>query len=227
MHELGRIGLHDIHGRLEGVRHIHHVHVGSGGNRADEFLALDGRVEDFHGVVRGAATGQGDVRNQAREAHGTRIHPVFVVVVVAEQLGSHLGDAIHGAGPLDGILGRVLVGRFGTEGADGTGGEDGTALFAGNLQDVDEAVHLDIPGHQGFAFGYRGKQGRQVIDGIDLVFFDRFGDLCPVGNIYHGTGTALKQFSLRFSTRDIAGDNRSLRQHAAEFHREFGADLTG
>ena len=118
MNQPGRIGIHDVDGSLQCIRHVHHIHECSGGDRADEFLTLDCGIVDLHCIVCRTSSREGYVGNQAGEADGTCVDTVFVEIIVAEEFSGNLGTTVHRARSLDRVLGSVLVGSLRTEGTD-------------------------------------------------------------------------------------------------------------
>ena len=225
--QFGGVRQHDVRRRLQGIRHVHHVHEGAGCDRADELLAPDRSIVDVHGVVRRAAARQRHVRNETREAHGTRVHAVFVEVVVTEQFGRDLRAAVHRPRPLDGVLGRVDMRRLGTEGTDGGRREHGAAVLAGHFENIQQSVDLDVPGHERLALGHGGQQGREVVDRVDLVLRDNIRQLGSVPHVGLLRRPRCQQFPLGLHAGDVARNNISLREHVPDFHREFRSDLAG
>ena len=112
VYELGGVGLHDVNHGLLCIGHIHHVHVGAFLQRADEFLALDGGIVDFDGIVGGATAGEGLVADEAGETDAAGVDTETGEVVVGEEFAGHLGDAVDGVGALDGVLRGVVVGQW-------------------------------------------------------------------------------------------------------------------
>ena len=223
----GRIGLHDVHGRFQGIRHIHHVHVGTGCDRADKLFSFHGSVVNLYGVIRRSATRQGHMGNQPGEPDRTGIYPIFVEIIVTQQFRGDLGDTVHGAGALDGVLRGPVVRRFRTERPDGTGCEDSDMLLSGNFQDIQQSVHLDIPCHQRFPFGDCGKQGGKIVNRIDVVFLDDGRELSAIQDICFFGGTAFQQNSLGLRPFDVSGNNLTLRKKSPQFHGQFRSDLSG
>ena len=107
------------------------------------------------------------------------------------------------------------------ERADAAGGEDGAVLLAGNLQDVDEAVHLDVPGQQGLRLGNGREQGGEVIDGVDLVLVHNRSQLGGVGHVGLLCRAAFQQDALRLAAFDVTGDNGGVGDFSTQFHSEL------
>ena len=148
-------------------------------------------------------------------------------VIVGEELGGHLGDAVHRGRALDGVLRRVIARGVRAEGADGRGREHGAVLLAGHLEDVDQAVHLDVPGLERQAFGRGREQGGEVVDGVDVVFVHDVRDLLGVADVGLLGGAAFEEVARGRGSGDVAGDNPALVVDLAKLHREFGAYLAG
>ena len=74
---------------------------------------------------------------------------------------------------------------------------------------------------------WMAQQGRQVEDGIDVVLQHNGGDLLAVRHVADFIRTALFQDARGLGTGNIAGHNMLVAVNAAQFHRQFGTDLTG
>ena len=197
-----RICVHDVNGSLKGIRHVHHIHEGSLCDRADKLFTFNCSVVNLYCVVGGAAAGKGGVGDEARETHCTGIYTVFVKVIVTEKFGCNLGNAVHWAGPLDGVLGSINTGSIGTEGTDRTGGEHCTAFFTCYLKNIDEAVHLDVPGKEGLFLCHCRKQGCKVVYGVNLVFFNYICQTLGVADVSLCAGTAFQKDALGLCALD-------------------------
>ena len=195
--EFARVGFHQVDGGFQRVGHVHHVHEGAFRDGADEFLALHGGIVDLHGVVGGAAAGEGHVGDEARETYRTGVHAEAFEIVVAEQLAGDLGDAVDGFGPLDGVLRGHVVRGVGTESADGTRGEQGAAHLTGYFQAVDEGAHADVPAEHRVGLGLCREDGGEVVDRVDVVFLHRVGDVLRVGGVDLAGGAGLRQRTLQ------------------------------
>ena len=146
MLELLAVGVHQVQGGLDGVGHVHHVELRALLQEAGVLALLDGLVEDLDRVIGGAPARQSHVGDNARITHAAGIDAEPLVIVVAEQLAGHLGDAVHGVRPLDGVLRRAVLRRREPEGADRTGHEHRALVLAGHLQNVVQAVDVHVPG---------------------------------------------------------------------------------
>lgn len=220
------VGFHQLHAGVEGVGHVHHVHVGALADGAGELFAAHGAVVDVDGVVGRAAARRRHVGDEAGEAHRARVDAIFVVVVVGKQFGGHLAHAVDGAGALNGVLRRVVGWRFRAERADGTGGEDGTIVLARHFEDVPESVNTDFPRQLGAAFSDHAEQCGEVEDGVGVVLADHVGNLFAVGDVANLVGTALAQLALRLGAGNVATDNVVVAINAAQFHCQLRANLT-
>ena len=98
-------------------------------------------------------------------------------------------------------------------------------LLAGNLQDVDEAVHLDVPSQQGFGLGNGREQGGEVVDGVDVVLFDDGSQLGGIGDIGLFRRAALEQHALGLSALDVTGNNSGVWDFPTQFHGKLRANL--
>ncbi len=149
------------------------------------------------------------------------------MIVVAQQLGRHLGHAVHRARALHRVLRRVDAWGLRPERADGARGEDGASLLAGDIEYVEEAVDLYVPGEPGLLLGDCGEQGREVIDGIYPIFVNCRCERGGVEHVGFGAGAALQKFALGLRTPYITCNDIALRIQASQLHREFGTDLAG
>ena len=66
-------------------------------------------------------------------------------------------------------------------------------LLPRHFENVDQAVHLDVPGLERQALGGGGEQGGEVVDGVDVVFVHDLGDLLGVADVGLLGGAALEQ----------------------------------
>ena len=226
VHEARGVGLHQHLRGMQGVGHIHHVHVCAGLDGAGEALAADGVVVDIDGVVGGAAARRSDVGDDAREADAARIDTILVEVPVAEQLGRHLRDAVDGAGPLHGVLRRHVVRRLQAERADRAGRKDCALVLAGYLKDVPEAVDADAPGQAGLRLSHHGQEGCEVVDSVDIVLLHGIGDAFRLDDVGQGARTALQQFALRLGSGDVACHNVFVSVNASQVHGQLRTNLS-
>ena len=195
MDELRGVGLHQLHASAQGIGHIDHVHIDVARNGTGEVPAANSLVVDLHGIVGRTATGQRDVRDDAREAHRTRINAVLVMVIVAQQFTRNLADAIDGRRLHNGVLRSLVLGRRGTEGSDRRGGEEGTMVLAGHFKGVVQRAHIDIPGHLGIALADSREQRHEVEDGINVVTGHDRGHGRSIEGIQHLEGSILAQIA--------------------------------
>ncbi len=225
VHEPRRVGLHHLDGRLDGVGHVHHVQPAIGLQEAGVVLVADRLVEDLHRVVRGAAAGRGAVGDDAREAHAARVDAEALMVVVAEQLAGHLGDAVHRGRALEGVLRRVVLRRGGAEGTDGARHEDAAIVDAGHFEDAVEAAHVHVPGHLRLALAHRREERDQVVDGADLVALHDVLDLPLVGAVEEVERPLGAQQLLAAHHADVGRDDLVGAVARAQGGDHFGADL--
>ena len=164
------ISLHQVDGALDTIGHVHHGQHSIGAHKAGVALVGDGFVIDGHRIVGRAATGQGLAADDARVTHPAHVHAKAPHIVVAQQLAAHLGDAIHRRRAQDGVLGRVVAGGLRSKHGNGAGAEDPHQLsLPGGLEDVVQAVDVDIPSQQRPFLAHGREHGGHVIDGVDLV----------------------------------------------------------
>jgi len=222
--ELGGVGFHDVNHGLLGVGHVHHVHVSAFLEGADEFLAFDGGIVDFDGVVGGAAAGEGLIADEAGETDAAGVDTEAGEIVVGEQLAGHLGDAVDGVGALDSVLRGVVVGSAGAEGANGAGGEDGAAEKAGHLKAVDEAADAHIPAEHGVELGGGAEDGGEVVDGVDVVLLYSSGYLHDLGRVDALHGATLVGVALEGT--EVAADNVVVTINVSQITGQLGTNLS-
>ena len=86
VHQSAGVRLHQLHAGTQGIGHVHHIHVGTGLERAGKLTLTHGSVVDVYGVVRRATPWRRYIGDQPWEAYRARIDAEALVVVVAEQL---------------------------------------------------------------------------------------------------------------------------------------------
>ena len=84
-----------------------------------------------------------------------------------------------------------------------------------------------MPRELGFPLGDSGKEGREIIDRVNLIFLDNFQKPLSITDIGLGGRTAFKKLALRLRPFDVTSDDIALRNHPPDLHCELGADLTG
>ena len=83
MNELRRIRLHNLDSGTQAVRHVHHIHESTGCDRANEFLALSGRIVNIDSVIRRTTTRRCYVRDQSGETNRTCVHAETDIIIIA------------------------------------------------------------------------------------------------------------------------------------------------
>ena len=69
-------------------------------------------------------------------------------------------------------------------------------------------------------------EGKLIVDGVDVILIHYVGYLLGIADIGLFGWSAREQYSLGFCPRDVTGNGGPSGQVAAEFHSEFGSDLT-
>ena len=225
--QLGRIRVHDVHGGLQRVRHVHHVHECPGRDRADKLFAFYCRIVDLNGIVCRAASRKCHIGDKSREPYRTGVHTVFGVIIVTKQLGGHLGHAVHRTRPLQRVLRSVLMRSLRAERTDRGWCEHSDIVLPRDLKNIHESVYLDVPCQLRLPFRDSREQGGEIVDCVDVVLLHDAQKLLTVADISLLGGTALKQNTLWLSTFDVAGDNVALRVHIPDFHCQLRTDLSG
>ena len=99
-------------------------------------------------------------------------------------------------------------------------------LLSGDLQYVDESVHLDVPGEEGFALSCSGEQCGEIVYGIYVVFVYDVGYLLGVADIGYLCRSAGQELAFRLSPGYISCYGRATRKVVPQFHCKLGSDLS-
>ena len=122
----------------------------------------------------------------------------------------------------------MVVGRcFRTKRTDGAWREDGAVVFTCYFEHVPQTVDTDFPGQLRTTFCNDAQEGCEVVDGINVVFLDDFGNLCAVGHVNDFGRTALEKFALGSCTGNVSANNVVIAVNATQLHCQFRANLTG
>ena len=178
-----RIGLHDPDNGGEGIGHVHHVEAGVGFEPTRITLVAQRLMEYLDRVIGGAAGSGQRQGNEAGQPEATGVETEAPGVVVAQQFGRHLGDAVQRGRALRRVLGRADAGRGWAEGTDGAGQEDGRAVLARHFEHGLEASDIDTPSDIGPGLGSGGKERREVVDGADVMAPDHVLDMFDAGAV--------------------------------------------
>jgi len=163
------VGSHEIEGGLEGIGHVHHGQARVAPEEAGVGLPIGGRREHVDGIVGDAAARRRFVAQKAGVAKASHIDVVAAVVIPAQQLAAALGDPVHRGGIEHRLLRDLGLGRAGPKDGDGARPEDLQITLPGEVEDVLEAAHVDVPGVIGPLFaGGREKTG-QVVHDVDVI----------------------------------------------------------
>ncbi len=221
-----RVRFHQLHDGVQGVGHVHHVHVGSLFHVAGEGAFADGVIVDFDRVVGGASAGQGHIGNQSRETYAAGVHAEAVEIVVAQQFAGHLAHSVHGGvGTLEGVLRGFVFRGVVAERADGAGGEHRALVVLADVQGVGQGADVDVPCQFRVLFARGGEQGDEVEDGVDAVFFDNGGVGFPVQGVQFFEGTCFRQ-GAAFVGADIGSYHVVITVNRPQVGNQFGADLS-
>ena len=219
-----RVGLHDLHGRAERVRHEHHRKArlrtqGRGIAAPSHSLPVDlDRV-----VCRAAARGR-HVADEAGKAQAPRIDAVLRAVVVAKKLVHDLRDAVDRLRALDRVLRRRIPGRLRPEGPDGAGRQDRELHLAREFKEPDDPVDAHAPSGERLCLDRCRENRREVDHGVDpMPLHDALQGL-GVHQV-HRLGRPVGQMRGQRRPPARAGHDRvAALTHVGD---EFGADLTG
>ena len=106
----------------------------------------DGFVKNFHGIIGGSASGFGLVTDEPGVTQAAGIDPVLVEIVFDPAFAGQLADTVYCIRFHDGILRGIIAWCRRAENGDRAGPENSFQLyFAGDLQHVEQASHINIP----------------------------------------------------------------------------------
>ncbi len=183
MLETRRVRLHQLDGRPQRVRDVHHVELGVRRQKAGVVLAPRGVHEDVDRPVGGASSRRRRVGHDPRVPQPSHVDAVPEVVVVAEKLAADLRHPIHRRRALHGVLRRPVRGRRRPERRDRRGNEDRQLLVARHLQHRYRAAHVHLVGELRIPLADGRKNGREVVDAVGLESHGRRAHCAGVGRI--------------------------------------------
>ena len=204
MYQLILVGLHQLDSGMQGIGHVHHVHTRTLTDGTNKLFAFNCRVIDVYGVVGCSTSWRCYVRDNARETHRTRVNPILLLVIVAQQFGCNFRYTIDSSRALDSVLRCHYVRRVGPERTNRTRCKHCATVLACHFQDVPQPVNANLPCQSRLALGHNRKQSGQVVDGVDVVLAHHFGNhlrICHVGN---GTRSCIFQLAFGFCSLNVA-----------------------
>src|SRR5690606_26698474 len=146
------------------------------------------------------------------------------MVILAPTFPGLFADPIDRAGFHDRVLWAVFLGGGGAEHRD-TGGPKkfGDLSLLGQLQDVEQGIHVQVPGPHRELLGRGAQHGGHKVNLIDLVVHHHILYGIMVGGIQKFKGTPCHQAFIAFP--DITGHYPPTAVLFAQCHGQFGADL--
>ena len=182
--EGARVGLHELDGRFQAVRHIHHGEHGVRSHKTCISFALDRCVEHLHRVVGGPAPWWGLAGDDPGVPHSPYVQAKAAGVIVTQVFPCHLGDPVHRGWGKHGVLWRVVLRGLGAENRDGAGPEYlAYPAGPGDLEHVIQAAQVHPPSRSRVFLPFCGKDRRQVVDRVRLVFPYGLLQLGAVGHV--------------------------------------------
>src|SRR4030095_16661109 len=107
----------------------------------------------FNSIVRGAATRQGFITNEARITDTTHIQSVSLKIIMTPLFSGKLTDSVNGGRRSISILGTILFWGIHPKNRYAAWPENFfDTFFAGYFQGIDQALHVQLPGQQGIFF---------------------------------------------------------------------------
>src|SRR5687767_4188339 len=107
-------------------------------------------MEYFYRIIGSAATWRRFVRDQTRVTETAHINMVPLVIIIAPEFTGILTDAIYGDGLNDGLLRTMLSGRCRAKHGNTAGPVHFVYFFfPGNIQYVQQPLHVQMPGKVG------------------------------------------------------------------------------
>ncbi len=188
-------------------------------------------MEDRDRVVGGAAARWRLVADDAGIADAAHVHAILAVIVLAQALAGQLADAVDRGRVHDRELRRLFARRVRAEGGDRRWPEDfqwlaGVAAFARDLEDVEQAIHVQAPGLQWRFFAGGRQHGGQLVDLGDVFVGDQACQRVVVQHVQAGVARGAVQVVLADVRRDDVLRAVALGQRADQFTADLaiGAD---
>ena len=183
-----------------------------------ELFPLDSRIIDIHGIVGGASTGRGGVRDETGETDRASVDVKAASIIIAEEFTAHLGNAIDGFGALNSVLWSLDMGSRGAERADRTWGKEGALLLTSHLESVVKSTDADLPSELRTGFSHSREKGGKIVDSIDMILINSSGDLISVSDINHFSRTTFEEYTLRLGAIDITTHYMIVAINATKLH---------
>ena len=121
-------------------------------------------MEDLDGVIRSTTAGLRLVRYQTGIAEAADIQSVAVVIIVTPEFSGVFTDAVHGDGFDDGLLRTGILGGCWSEHCDGGWPVHFVQfLFPGDVEHVEQSLHVEVPGQVGILLSGGGEDGGQEV----------------------------------------------------------------
>jgi len=224
--QLGAVSFSEVDVALDRVRHVHHRERGSFLDETLVFFVLDRFVVDRDRVICGSAAGRGLVGDQPGEAHAADVDLPLVPVVVAEEFAGDFRDAVDCGRAEDCLLGGVVERGAGTEHGDRA--RDNHAdkfVIARDVEHIFETVHVDLPRASGVFLADSGKDCREMVDRVDVVFLDQRLDAFLVNSVREFKRSGFQEFLAGWGfTSDRDHVLRAV--FLPQGKRQLGADLS-
>lgn len=222
--DIGGGGMHEFESSADGIGHVKHRKPGVGLQEAGIPALGDCLMEDVDGIVGGAAAGLGLVADKTRIAEAADVDMIFFEIVLTEVLPRGLADAVHSSRSEPGVLRAFDPGCVGTKNSDGAWPEDtGEFFLAGELQDMEKALGVQLPGFCRMLLAGSGEHRREQIHLGDVVTIDDRGN----GPDIEGVELFIGTFGLEFGGGgfEVGRDDVKVAVLATKGGDKLGSDL--
>ena len=99
-------------------------------------------------------------------------------------------------------------------------------MLASYFENLYKSVDAYVPSHEGFALGYYGEKGSQVVDGIYPVAANDALDGVAVGDVAYLSRTTLQKLALGLGSPDVARYYVGITIDATQLHGQLRTYLT-
>ena len=219
------VRLHEVDRRLDAVGHIHHRQARVLAQEARVPPVGDGLVVDLDRVVGRAASGKRLGRHDAGVSQSPGVHAETGGVVVAQELAGDLGHTVHRRWFEHRLLGRVLPGAARAEHRYRTRAEHARQLqITRDLERVDEAGHVDVPGPHRVLLSRGRENGCKVHYRADVVTPADLRQTLRVGDVHLFERPGRPEFAIR-PRPEVAGHDARVPVSPPQFGGKLGSDL--
>src|SRR5690554_3426983 len=177
---------------------------------------------NFQCVISSSSSRERFITNQAWIPETSDIHIVFLEIVIAPTFSSLLRNAVDSIRIHDTILGCLMAGAIRPEDRDRGRPVHLVELNVfGEFQNIQKAIHIDLPCQQRFFLSGCGKYSSQMVHLFYIFFFTKAFYAFPVHHI-EGFKPAKIEFVL-MGWIDVCSDNGLSSVKCSERSGQFGS----